>query len=176
MVKYVKSSERSERLAGIQRNRQQREADANAQAQSRCLNSLEQFKNTYGSRIDEVYDTWVQLVRMKEATNVVPLPSGNCILSERWGGPFTSHPMNEPSGWIETTIKFWNNACIYLSNDGTVGHHFSVPYGSMTGRFTEYDLHNADYADAVNSAVSKLPKLVEELEEYIYSIADSIED
>jgi hypothetical protein len=104
---------------------------------------------------------------MGEARDVVSLSTANCYLEEKYG---------KWSGWIETTIKYWYDNRIYICRDGRVGHHYEIPYGYSTGPFTASDLHNAGYTDAVNSAVSKLPKLVEELEEHIYSIADSIED
>jgi hypothetical protein len=189
MVKYIKSSERSERLAGIQRNREQATADRNTQALDSLKAKLGQFANQYGSRIADLLDTWRQLQQMGEARAFIKSPYGDII---DYGSQY-----NYDNGWIEIPIEYsggktcsYKTGNVYLSKLG-LGGRYSIPYGSSVGCFDKYlvypDTQLGRYADGVfvrNEAqareverlIPKASEIFEYLEDYIYKIADRIEE
>lgn len=163
MVKYIKSSERSERLTNIQKNREQKIASENETARNQCLESIKTFQNTYGSRIKKLYDTWCQLYKVNDGLAKIYTNCGYCYLEieSYW---------ERPSGWICTPIQYDRGCRFYISKNGALGWHCSIPHGGYVVCDFEKNenLFEASYSNSVRQAVSKLTAFVDSLEEEIY--------
>lgn len=170
MVKYVKSSERSERLAGIQRNREQIKNDNATAMLTKLKNELNQFASKYGSRVADLYDTWVQLNNMGEISNYIKTPYGESSLTNRKGWIFAA-----PAGYINTEGQLgYSYSVPYSSTVGTYESHIVLP-GEDTSRFFSC-IQTAERAEQIFPLIPKAAKAIEYLEDYIYGIADRIEE
>jgi hypothetical protein len=183
MVKYVKSSERSERLAGIQKNREQRATDNTTSIMNRLKSELQRFAVEYADRAADLIDTWIQLDKMGDVKFRVTLDGKSFLLDSK-------------DGYVQFPYLFGNQNLfganrngVLLLRDGNLGWKYSVPYSYSVGTLEnaiklpgeetpwarDWITHTDEASDILN-AIPNVKADIEMLEDYIYSIADSIEE